>query len=408
MFRHILLALVFFVLLASNAWAQEPDSPLCTAHSNSTFHTLWNTEEGCHYDHEHGQNPFTSEVNDAFPDFDLFTLLGNVQVGHTNPSSPMENTHKHGGFKWQVDLTTPMGCTVGFEGAQTGVNASVIQYHAFGDASIEMEARVHSAMALLRQCRPTNPTDYGYIYLVQHVDYGQRVTPYQGTIIPYPDTPLPAYQNILAPYFSIDCVGVGYANCRTDRNYIINTNANANSTWTSKVRTGKQPTNFGTPLFGLLFRARDTYNVIDSADLLYPFTHVWLCSNDNGLTYTPGCRYNNTTTRVHDFLGTIPPQWDNLQGFDTDPTVGRITAEGYVKANGKEINLSCESPGYDCFPIKMVNAFVGSYGTSILPVKIPAFSPTALPERDLYFCNDELCDEFSEGAISSGWLGQGN
>ena len=34
---------------------------------------------GCHYDHEHGQNPFTPEVAATFPGFDLRALLGGVR-----------------------------------------------------------------------------------------------------------------------------------------------------------------------------------------------------------------------------------------------------------------------------------------------------------------------------------------
>src|SRR5688572_21600147 len=77
--------------------APYPDAPLCAdsgaAHDNSLFHTLWDDIRGCHYDHEHGQNPFTPEVAAAFPGLDLQALIGGVGVGHTNPSSPMENTH---------------------------------------------------------------------------------------------------------------------------------------------------------------------------------------------------------------------------------------------------------------------------------------------------------------------------
>src|SRR5215207_4927381 len=172
--------------------APYPDAPLCLdsgeSHDNSLFHTLWDSTRGCHYDHEHGQDPFTPEVAATFPDLHLMELAGHVGIGHTNPSSPKENTHKHGGFKWQVLLEHPLGCE-GYQGSKIGVSASVIQYHNLGDYAMEFEARVHSALALLRQCRTDNPTDYGYVYVVQHVDYGQRVVPYQGVAMPYPDAP---------------------------------------------------------------------------------------------------------------------------------------------------------------------------------------------------------------------------
>lgn len=402
--------LVYILLVLLNI--QTPGAPLCPDHNNGAFHTLWDAERGCHYDHEHGENPFTPEVAATFPGFDLYALLGNVQIGHTNPSSEMENTHKHGGFKWQVQTTTPLGCATGFENAQTGVNGAVIQYHAFGDYAVEFESRVHSVVALLRQCKPGNPTDYGYAYIVQHVDYGQRTAPYQGTILPYPDTPLPTYASGLAPYFTVDCFGPALPGCRESRQFILNNNAPASSTWTSKPRPPAKGTTvvpFGSPLLAILFRVRDTYQVIDAADFTHPFTFSWLCSADNGQTYTaaPGCKYNNTTTRVHEVAGIIPVAWDNLAGFDTNPQAGRITANSYVTRFG-QLNLTCTSPGPDCHPLKLVNAFTGSYGTSLLPSKILAFSPEALPERDIYFCNGQICSEAAAGAVSSGWAGQSN
>jgi hypothetical protein len=69
--------------------APYPEAPLCPdsgeLHDNSLFHTLWDSARGCHYDHEHGQNPFAPEVAAAFPGLDLQTLIGGVGVGHTNP-----------------------------------------------------------------------------------------------------------------------------------------------------------------------------------------------------------------------------------------------------------------------------------------------------------------------------------
>src|SRR5687767_2691752 len=107
---------IIFVLLLSVMNMQTPiepypAAPVCAGeHDHSEFHTLWNSIDGCHYDHEHGQNPFTLEVTLTFPGFDLHTLLGGVEIGHTNPSSPMENHHKHGGMKWDVTLSHNAGC----------------------------------------------------------------------------------------------------------------------------------------------------------------------------------------------------------------------------------------------------------------------------------------------------------
>jgi hypothetical protein len=159
----------------------------------------------------------------------------------------------------------------------------------------------------------------------------------------------------------------------------------------------------------LLFRARDTYQVLDRDDLTYPFTFVWMCSQDAGVTYSAiaGCRYNNSTTRVHEINGTIPPAWDNLEGFDSDPRKGRITAEGYVTRFG-DLNPACTATGPDCHPIKMVGAFVGYYGSFLEPTKRDQFGPEALPERDIYFCGEQMCSEGYPEAMDSGWIGQNN
>jgi hypothetical protein len=162
-------------------------------------------------------------------------------------------------------------------------------------------------------------------------------------------------------------------------------------------------------LFEILFRVRDNYQVIDWNDQTYPYTFLWLCSNDGGLTYAaiPGCRYNNSTPTIHEINGTIPAAWDNRQGFDTDSRVGRITGEGFVTRFG-ELNPSCTAPGPDCHPIKMVQAFVGYYGSFLLSTKEGQFGPVALPERDIYFCGGRVCAESDPGAVSSGWIGQNN
>ena len=383
--------------------ASYPEAPLCPTHDPTKWHGLWDSARGCHYDHEHGTSPFTPQVAAAFPGFDLRSLLCGIEIGHCVPSGPMEHTHKHGGFKWNVALGHPHGCE-GHEGSPIGVDTSVIEYHAFGDYSIEFGTRIHSALAMLRQCKPDNPTDYGYVFIDQHVDYGQRVSAYQGLMLPYPDNPSPSYASGLAPYFTIDCIFCG---SKTDtRQAILETNNNASSTWTSDP---KELVGSGSHLFEILFRVRDTYQVLDHRDPASPYTFVWLCSNDEGLTYAaqPGCRYNNSTTAVHEVNGTIPVAWDNLPGFDTNPAIGRITANGYVTHFG-ELNRACAAAGTDCHPIKLVNAYVGYYGSFLLAAKEDQFTPVGAPERDMYFCAGVPCSETSPGAVSSGWIGAEN
>jgi hypothetical protein len=69
--------------------------------------------------------------------------------------------------------------------------------------------------------------------------------------------------------------------------------------------------------------------------------------------------------------------------------------------------MNCTAPGPDCHPIKLVQAFVGSYG-SLFFNKVETASPISQPERDIYFCDQQVCAEGSAGAVPSGWIGQSN
>jgi hypothetical protein len=410
--RILAFTLLFLSLNFQAPIAPYPSAPLCLdsgeLHDHSQFHTLWNDVLGCHYDHEHGTNPFTPEVAAVFPDIQIF--LGGVQVGTTNPTSEMENTHKHGGFKWDVVIPVPHSCVAGFDGATYCVQSAVIEYHNFGDYSHEMETRNHSTVAFLKVCNPASPTDCGILYTTQHQEYGQRITPYQGTVIPYPDNPVPAYPSQFGQYFSIDCVddiSPTVPQCRPSLGFITSRKISVNSIWTSKPKTS-QPGQIrppGSTIFKLLFRVRDVHRVFDWNDFTYPFTFRFLCGD---ATYNPaGCIYNNSTSKVHEVEGTIPASWDNLEGFDTNPTVGRITADGFTDRYGA-IQPACLVAGGDCFPIHMVDMFVGKYGDYLTATKITNTSLTSNPERDIYFCNGVMCAENSAGALPSGWVGGGN
>ncbi|HUG35093.1 MAG TPA: hypothetical protein VMJ90_10015 [Anaerolineales bacterium] len=386
-------------------------APLCPAHDPSKWHGLWDGVLGCHYDHEHGQDPFTPAVAAAFPGFDLRALLGNVGIGHTNPSSPVENTHKHGGFKWQVDVAAPQGCRTGFEDGTIAVKSYAIQFHSFGRQDVEHEARNHSSVALLAFCKSDNPNDVGYMYVTQLQEYGQRVMPYQGFVMPYPDSFQPTYISPRGPYFTTECFGNDFSFVDLDGTTRLvdcrdagDTRNNNNTIWTSKP-TGNGARPFTPLLFRMLFRGRDNYQRVDVTDLVHPYTWRWVCG---GVNYAPvGCRFNSSTMTINEVMGDIPAAWDGLAGFDTDPRPGRITAQGFVTRFG-DLNLACTVAGGDCYPIKLVSAFVGRYSSELSVEKVTNPDPFNTPERDIYFCNGAPCRETDPGAVPSGWIGTEN
>ena len=188
---------------------------------------------------------------------------------------------------------------------------------------------------------------------------------------------------------------------------IRSSNKDTSSVVTNKVTgVGARPS--GSVLLNFLFRVRDNYQAFDTRDIQYPFTWPFICSMDGGITYAPsGCRYNNSTATIHEVVVVIPAEWDNLIGFDTDIRIGRITAEGYVTKFGI-LNLACTAPDIDCFPIKLVSAYIGKFGGELSTEKVSDDNPTNTPERDIYFCGQTVCPEISPGAVPSGWIGLGN
>ena len=400
-----------------------PSAPLCPDHSSehnvNKFHTLWDSTRGCHYDHEHGTSPFIPAVANAFPGFNLSALLCGNEISHCNPSSPTENVHKHGGHKWQVDTNSQNGgigiCQQGFEGGTIAVKGYAIQFHAHGREDIEHEVRNHSSVALLSFCKDGNPNDVGYMFVGQLQEYGERVMPYQGMVLPYPDNFLPIWDGRRGQYFTNECYGANFIHNDPNRGNIQITcrpnfsDPNNNlSKWSSKIsgtnNLALRPP--GSKLFTLLFNVRDGYQRMSSADLVHPFTWRWVCG---GLTYNPvGCRHNNSASSITELKGVIPAAWDNLAGWDTDPRVGRITAQGFVTRGGDRNPACTVAVGLDCQPIKLVSAFVGTYSSEISAVKVS--NPTAenTPERDIYFCNGVVCSETSPGAVPSGWIGAEN
>lgn len=387
------------------------NAPLCPSHDPTKWHGLWDAARGCHYDHEHGQNPFTAEVAAVFLDIKDFN--GGLEVSHTNPSSPMEVTHKHGGYKWDINLAMPYGCAVGFEGGNVAVKGFSIQYHAFGRQDVELEVHAHSAEAFLELCKSSNPNDVGYLYINQLQEYGERVMPYQGMTLPYPNNFQPQWNGSFGPYFTVECFGQDFSVIEFNVSKFIDCRPSSGdpnnnlSKWTSK-RTGGGPRPPATTLFNILFDVRDGYQRLDAQGgqgLTYPFSFRWVCG---GTVYSPNaCRFNNSATEIHEIKGIVPAAWDGLAGFDTDPRAGRITARGFVTSLGA-LNPGCTAAGENCYPIWMTGAFVGTYSSETYSPKVSNLTPQNTPERDIYFCGAVVCSETAPSAVPSGWIGENN
>ena len=82
----------------------------------------------------------------------------------------------------------------------------------------------------------------------------------------------------------------------------------------------------------------------------------------------------------------------------------RLTLATLVSLIGA-LNLSCTTPGPDCFPIKMVDMFIGKYGGALPGQKVSNPNATSNPSRNIWFCAGLPCTETDAGAVPSGWIG---
>ena len=86
------------------------DAPACppSVHDKRKFHSLWNAELGCHYDHHHGDNPHEL---DSILGTDLFAKMGGdiSYPWQTFSTAGLENDLKHAGYFWHVRKDIP--CT---------------------------------------------------------------------------------------------------------------------------------------------------------------------------------------------------------------------------------------------------------------------------------------------------------
>jgi len=376
--------------------APYPGAPLCATHNPTAYHTLWNSAEECHYDHEHGSMDFGQAA--ALLGVDLTTFTGGQQISYPwqtmHHDGCLENDCKHGGYKWTFKTTNEDPC-IAAEVGPNGTDGYAVQFHGRGDAEDNL-TRVHSSFIAVVVCNVQGQR--GVLVTGGWQDYGQRVSSYQSEdILALSGQPDPAYRGLLSPYLSLDCyddTGNQADDCGTK---FIHSGA----TWVSRPQA-REMIDCCHKVAQLLFRSRDPHQWVNGSSrfLLDAQTFRWVCGVE---TYNPvGCRGNNTTVRIHQVFGDVPEAWDSLDGA----VDGLVTWQGYTDRWGNVVE-GCEQAGLDCVPIYLQNVPVGGF-SSTFDNEVPASSPEALPERDIYFCSSLPCTEGDFGAVSSGWIGAEN
>lgn len=295
-------------------------APLCADHDDREYHDLWNAEVGCHYDHEHGDNPHA--VDDVFG-----TEIYGIMDGEI--SYPWETSHenmnKHTSYKWFVREEDECfsrytgGCITAFRAlAHMDGHNVVSDYHSY-----VVEARV---------CREDNPDDCGTVRIGGwqfvgdlHID---RVVVYdrdERTLAPRAPRPVFLYNDQagnsqFASWYPVSPMG-----------------------W---VRVA---TEFG-DLWGHFGAVSEP--VSSPNDL----TFVPHCFDPDTGEVEPGCELNNSRRKPEIIGITVGPA--QLRMLDLPLETTNVTWSGYFDRYGNVVE-GCTEVGVDCIPVELDNVPVG-------------------------------------------------
>jgi len=345
------------------------DAPKCAdeLHDPRAWHGLWNYEHGCHYDHEHKDNPHA--VDDIFGT-DYYDMAGG-EISYPW-QTPNENTNKHEGYGWLV--RRDLDCVGKGQGCMTDLR---VQYHAIF-AGTGAVTRYHSYWYEARVCM-TGTNNCGIVRNGGWLDYGYLSTEIApGTSKPYPCTPTKSHPNPDAQEFP--CVidlgdGINYANVnhptgpkRQHGWSPFTPGTRASSNWYGHNR--------GTAMVNkVALNSVDVWHNIDSFD-------------PGGVYLGNPTEYNGSTMELHQFSffgdRRLDGGGDNVVNF-----------EGYTDRYGQIVE-GCTEVGLDCVPLSIVN------------LHVPADDPyTALYEyvddQNGYTAADLDYDVYFNGE-SSGWI----
>lgn len=141
-----------------------PGAPLCANHTVG-WHSLWNAELGCHYSHQHGDNPH--EVDDLFGAEWLDATGGEVTIAwQPAPTDDLDYRRKHYGLFWMVRRDLPCysqfgdGCVTAFR-AEVHMLPDVYDNYRNTPSGLTASRHVFRVEAIV--CSEADPTDCGMI-----------------------------------------------------------------------------------------------------------------------------------------------------------------------------------------------------------------------------------------------------
>jgi hypothetical protein len=307
-------------------------APLCASHDNRAWHSLWNAEQGCHYDHQHGDNP--RALDDLFGT-SLFDLMGGT-ISHpwqTFSDAGVENDLKHAGYFWHVkrDLPCPQA-TVSAPGCLTAFRLLVHQHPSGRDVPV----RFHSA-TFEGQVRNVATGAIGYIQIPgMWVDFGHLV--FNGSL----------------------ALGIDVGASAEPGRHRQHSSGGTNGIWYGATKATHVADAQGRIARGFLSISTSVHDLWDSTEA-HDFGNFldYACTRQFGISPTDTrCRSNGTQLRPH--LIVVNGHAGRLALPVVDPDGNRIINwTGYFDRYGVPQQAGvCGTASLDCVPVSIQNVSV--------------------------------------------------
>lgn len=398
-------------------------------HDDRAWHGIWDSEHGCHWDHEHKDDPSTA---DHLFGTDYYNWAGGeisypwqtfAGANYLNPNAPaansglFENDGKHNVYGWRVDLGEE-GCTSGdYALSPNCLENFRLQYHGSGN-HLAAVTIFHSmfieghGQTLSNDCDNSSIDNPNRCYAAVGgwIDFGRLRMKGMAQNDPASRFFLPGEN----PLYDTKPV-----NLRPYRSHPITTIPTGAQTLHSWNSSGNYlvPEYDNTPnnriYYGFGFHIDDGWGPFDPDNLSgNGFEHI-TCGTD--ANYMEDCEFNSSSVGIFRAYITFPDYFDGSV-YDQDNKAGFVTIRGYASRYG-EINTyqdangnwvgNCTAPSLDCVPVVADNFPVdeaGYRGNIIQRVPEPGVRTSDMTEYDVYFCGDQVCAETDRDAVPSGWI----
>ncbi|HET7010990.1 MAG TPA: hypothetical protein VFI11_09465 [Anaerolineales bacterium] len=296
---------------ASHPGEPYASAPQCEDHDSRTYHGLWDSARGCHYDHHHGDDPHT--VDDVFGT-DYYDWAGgsiSYPWQTVNPQTGcLENDCKHTGYVWLV--RRDQRCYSAF------TNGCVVAFRALVHAmasSHDTSVRYHSAWLEAKVCREDAPQVCGIFRSGGWQDTGDLLID-RRRVIDYPNN---------FNRFKLHFLQAGNARF---------------GTWYSMSPGGEEKRG---GLWGVTVELGDMWGPLDPAD---PHRMQFFCDDPD-----TNCSWNGSRYQPHVIGVQFPPRFRSI----VDPDRNNIAIyDGFADRWGVPA-AGCTTVSRDCIPLVIEN-----------------------------------------------------